>query len=74
MPTETAIEELGNFMKKMKELVELATKYNNYEKTLDMEVTAFEELDSLKSDITNKYDMWLSSRDWKILVSGWMTS
>lgn len=37
-------------------------------------MSMYDDLDNLKVDLTNKYDMWVSSRDWKGLVAGWMNS
>lgn len=58
----------------MEELVKLGAKYNKYELILEMEMSMYDDLDNLKQDLTNKYDMWKSSKEWKELVIGWMGS
>lgn len=48
MDLNTAIEELGEYMTKMKELVNLGNKYNKYELILEQEPTMFDDIDNLK--------------------------
>jgi hypothetical protein len=52
---------------KLKELEKLAMKYNNYQEVLQTNPTVFEELDTLREDLSLRLIMWRSLKEWEEL-------
>lgn len=57
---------------KLKELEKLAMKYNNYQEVLQTNPTVFEELDTLREDLSLRLVMWRSLKEWEELQETWI--
>lgn len=69
-----AISELFELTNQYKSLEKTARVYNNWENTLKLELTRFEDLETIKVDLELRYQMWKSDRDWDELQSQWIGS
>ncbi|XP_047126546.1 dynein axonemal heavy chain 6 isoform X3 [Hydra vulgaris] len=63
---------ISSLAAKMENIQQLAMKYKGYQKNFKVEVTRFEELDEVYSDIKLKQLLWSCSQDWDALFTKWM--
>jgi len=68
---EDAIKELGEILIEFKKLEDLGNKYREYQRTLGMDESDFENLRNLKEDVDLRFLMWKSLKEWKELTKSW---
>ena len=68
------IDELTKMHQRFKQLEEQSKKYNHYEDTLGLPISAFDEVRSLKEEIELRLSMWKSLKEWKELTMEWTVS
>lgn len=57
---------------RFKEMEKLAVKYNQYQEVLQTNPTVFEELDTLREDLSLRCVMWRSLKEWEELQEIWI--
>lgn len=55
-----------------KDLETTAMKYNNYQETLQVQATHFENLENLREQLTLRCMMWRSLREWEERTEAWI--
>ena len=68
---DVAIKELSQLDATCKILDDKSKTYNDYEKTLGLGVTRFESLENMKLDLSLRFTMWKSLKEWKDLITTW---
>ena len=72
--TTKAITDLEELDEKIKKCEFDAKQYGDYENTLNMAETRFENLEQLRVNINFRLDMWKGLRDWASLSDSWMST
>jgi dynein heavy chain len=62
---EVGIKELADYDEQCRKLEADAKRYNHYEHTLNMTPSRLQELEDLRTDLTLRYSMWKSLKEWK---------
>lgn len=55
-----------------KELESTAVKFNQYQEVLQVQATPFEELETLREELTLRCMMWRSLREWEEKTDQWI--
>ena len=69
---EDAIKELALIIDEFKKFEDLGNKYREYQRTLGMDESDFENMRNLKEDLDLRFAMWKSLKEWKELTKSWI--
>jgi len=69
--TDEALAKIEELKEKLEEIKEMADKCNQVQTALEIEVTPFDALDDVKSEINMRAELWISLREFKAMVERW---